>query len=552
MSPATSDPQTIACTEFVAGLADAGLTTVFISPGSRNTPLTLAFARSAAIADISIRDERSAGFMALGFAKATGTPAAVLCTSGSAATHYFPAVVEADQSGTPMIVLTADRPVSLRGTYAPQTMDQTDLYGPHVKAWIDLDVGHAAVRRTAVASVRTATEGIPGVVHINVPLTDPLVPAVIPAEPIREPVDAYGSNSSPEDVDLSHLVGKRVVIVAGGSFGPQYTEALGTFAAAMGAPLLADPQCRPASDATIANGDLLVSAGVLDRLAPDHIIRMGPLPTSKPTWTWLEESGIAQTLIQRSRLADPLDSAEATIDLDPVAVMTSVSVPSADRSYLDAWLELDTATTGVIDGALEADELTEPSIARAVASEAAAGSILFVGSSMPIRDVDTFAAPRSDVRIIGNRGVNGIDGSISTAVGMALAGVPTTALIGDVAALHDVTALAEAARLGADLRVVVINNDGGAIFSFLPQKTSGSVDHETYEHHWGTPHGLLLTDIARALGLNALAVQSVEGLTTALAAPSPILIEAHTDRSDNAMHHLAILDRVRHLVDRAV
>ena len=178
--------------DLVAGLADAGVSMAFISPGSRNTPLTLALAAEPRIKDISIRDERSAGFMALGWAKASGTPAVVVCTSGSAATHYYPAIVEADQSATPMIVLTADRPIALRGTSAPQTMDQSDLYGRHVKAFTDIDILGEGLRSTGVATVATARDGIPGPVHLNVPFDEPLTPqdpvVSAPANPIEPSV----------------------------------------------------------------------------------------------------------------------------------------------------------------------------------------------------------------------------------------------------------------------------------------------------------------------------------------------------------------------------
>jgi 2-succinyl-5-enolpyruvyl-6-hydroxy-3-cyclohexene-1-carboxylate synthase len=537
---ARDSDQALGCAAFVAGLADAGLTTVFISPGSRNTPLTVAFARSGAIRDISIRDERSGGFMALGFAKATGVPAAVLCTSGSAATHYFPAVVEADQSNTPLIVLTADRPVSLRGTHAPQTMDQTNLFGSHVKAWIDLDIRHDQVRNSAVAAVRTASGGIPGAVHINVPLAEPLVPVVMPDPPAPDPIAATDGSHPGGVLDLSHLDGQRVLVVAGGAYGSAYTAALGLFSSSVGAPLLADPQCRPEGDTTIANADLLATAGALDRLAPDHIVRLGPIPTSKAIWTWLETCGIDQTLIQRSRLGDPLGSATTTIDINPVDALGTVTVAKADPSYLGKWLAVDEVAGKSVETALAEAELTEPRIARTVTASVVSGSTLFVGSSMPIRDVDAFAAPRSDIRIIGNRGLNGIDGSISTALGMALSGTPTTALIGDVAALHDVTALAEAARLGAPLTIVVINNDGGGIFSLLPQRSSSAIDAETYEHHWGTPHGLSLSTIAQAFGVSGTRVSSGTDLANVFSQPGPVLVEVLTDRTANAAFHADI------------
>ncbi len=528
------------CREFVAGLAEAGVTKAFISPGSRNTPMTLALAACDAIEDISIRDERSAGFMALGFAKATGVPAVVVCTSGSAATHYYPAVVEADQAAFPLIAITADRPVALRGTFAPQTMDQESLYGGHVKASVEIDFAETDTRAAGVAAARTACDGIPGPVHINAPFDEPLTPASY--EPESRVDTVTGTAAAPEIVSIDHLVtGRRVLIVTGGFLGVDFPELLGRYADALGAPVLADPQSRPEAESTIAAADLLATAGELDKNPPDVVISFGGLPTSKPIWQWLESSGVPQILVNRSRLTDPLGSATELIELHPRSVVARFPEVSADRGYLAAWQQVDAVALEAIDGALSDEGLSEPLIARATVEHAPSGSIVFVGSSMPIRDVASYARARADVSIVSNRGVNGIDGTISTALGCATSGHPTTVLLGDVAALHDVSAIAEVESSGVDLRIVVINNDGGGIFSFLPQKQSGVVPESVYEKHWGTPHGMDIAPIAAAMGMRVHTVDTVEDLRAALSQPvRRELVEIHTDRATNVDHHRTI------------
>ncbi len=533
----------------VAGFADAGVTLAFISPGSRNAPLTLAFAMSTEIEEISIRDERSAGFLALGAAKATGVPAVVVCTSGSAATHYLPAIVEADQSSTPLIVITADRPVELRGTFAPQTMDQTDLYGSHVKASFESGSSSTDWRESARAIVETARNGIAGPVHVNVPLSEPLVPDALP-ETVGHDGDGtfkqarVGAEPLPDLVE--ELADKRVLIVAGGSCDASFPALLGAYAGSLAAPVIAGPQCRADHPTTMRSADMLARTGHLDTLQPDVVLRFGGLPTSKSVWTWLETCGIPQVLVGRSRLSDPLNSATMLLDVSPTEFVAHQPGFTAKSGYLDEWQAADRFVSSAIDAALSSSIPTEPAIARAVTEAVPGQSVLFVGSSMPIRDVDTFGAPRSDVRVIANRGVNGIDGSISTALGMAMSGAPTTALIGDVAAMHDATALSELARLGAPLRIIVINNDGGGIFSFLPQRRSGVIDDDVYEKHWGTPHGLSLAAIAGSMGLAANRVETMDQFKEAIGGPiGPELIEVTTDRSENVDVHRAISASVR-------
>ncbi|MEN8041190.1 MAG: 2-succinyl-5-enolpyruvyl-6-hydroxy-3-cyclohexene-1-carboxylic-acid synthase [Actinomycetota bacterium] len=541
----TADEQARYCADFVSGLADARVTVVFISPGSRSTPLTLAFAAEPRIDDVLMRDERSAGFAALGHGKATGRPAAVVCTSGSAATHYFPSIVEADHAGVPLIVLTADRPARLRGTSAPQTMDQIELYGSHVKTFVDLET-HGETGRRDAHGIAAASLALPaGPVHANVPFDEPLV-ADTPTSPSPRsgwvaPEPPHASRSH----ELDSLVGRNVFIVAGGRQRAGFPDAVNEVAQKLRAPVISDPQCWVVGPNTVRYADLLAgTAGLLDANAPDVVLRLGPIPTSKPLWTWLEASGVEQILVEQSRFSDPLDSATVTIDQDPTAYLAAnIPTSTGDRSFRDAWLALDTAAGAAAVRSL--NDLTfpnEPEIARTVASHAAADSVLYVGSSMPIRDVDAFAEPRADITVLSNRGLNGIDGAISSALGVALAGRPVTLLVGDVSALHDATALSELVRLDAPLRVVVVNNDGGGIFSFLPQGSSDVVGDTVFERHWGTPHGLDLSAIGAAFGLDAKVIDNLDDLTTHVseAITGPSLIEVRTERMTNLDHHRSI------------
>lgn len=551
----TADETAGYCADLVAGLSDAGVSEAFISPGSRSTPLTLAFAAHPSIKDVSIRDERSAGFAALGYGKATGKPAVVVCTSGSAGTHYFPAVVEANQSGSPLVVLTADRPGRFRGTGAPQTMDQIELFGSHVRLFTNLSTADHSGRDDGLYLGMMASGFPAGPVHANVEFDEPLLPDLLPLP--RDPQEWMGHDDTgvSKSTDLGPLRGRRVLIVASGRQRWEFADAVNKVAKTFGAAVIADPQCWIAGPNTISNGDLLAgSTDALDSVRPDVVLRLGPIPTSKPLWTWLEHSGVEQILVHSSRFTDPLTSASTVFDRDPTAFLWD-NVPRAhgDRAFLDTWLAMDHTAGAAMRSALaDLPFPNEPAIARTVIASVQSETIVYVGSSMPIRDVDTFADPRGDIEVLANRGVNGIDGTISSALGAALTGIPVTLLVGDVAALHDANVLSEIARLGARLRIVVINNDGGGIFSFLPQATSDAVRHETFERHWGTPHGLSLASIAASMGLTSNRIDDADTFIDAVAGPieSPELIELHTDRGANVSHHHAIRAAVSAAVEQ--
>ncbi len=557
----TADRNAGFAARFVGGLADGGVTEAFISPGSRHTPLILATATEPRIADRNVRDERSAGFMALGYAKATGLPAVVMCTSGSAAAQYLPAIVEADRSSTPLIVVTADRPARLRGTAAPQTMDQVELYGRHVKRFLDADETSDG-RQIANGAVSEAIGDTPGPVHVNVAFDEPLVPDTVPSPSDPEPMRVTGHPLGPDLDSLPSFTGKSVMIIAGGRQRTGFGRALESLAHGLDAPILADPQASATGTSVIHRTDLLAQAQaggypVLDANRPDLIVRLGAIPTSKALWQWLASCGVEQILVDDGRYGDPLASASVRLDADPTAFLDAVNglpTPVRNGSYRERWRGLDAVATGAMTAAIDTLEFpNEPALTRAVAAGVPGGSILYVASSRPIRDVDAYTDRRNDLVVLANRGVNGIDGTISSAIGAALGGLPTTLLVGDIALLHDATALGEAAALEVPLRIVVVNNDGGGIFSMLPQGSSPVIDTTVYERHWGTPHGLALSGIARAFGVPAWRIDDRASLMDAVAAPirGPELIEVETKRTRLVSDHTFIADAVAQALRRS-
>jgi 2-succinyl-5-enolpyruvyl-6-hydroxy-3-cyclohexene-1-carboxylate synthase len=557
-------PNATFCAALASNLATLGLRHVCISPGSRNTPLAAAFAAHPTITDWSIHDERSAGFVALGIAKAGGLPAAVISTSGTAAAEYTPAVIEADAAAVPLLVLTADRPPELRGVGAPQTIDQLGLYGGAVRWFHDAGVPDeatiAAVPGLAAHAWSTALRPPAGPVHLNLPFREPLADGPPGALPAATPLLMGAAASAPGDAELAGLAdlvsGRRTLLVVGPTEEDGLAEACAALAAAGDFPLLADPLSGVRHGPhdrghVVAHGDLLAGAGLLDRLAPEAIVRFGGLPTSKPIWQWMAaHPEIPQILVDRGRWRDATGSARVVVDgaAAPLASSLAGLVDPAEPSWWKAWHEADAAAGAALAAGLaDLPFPNEPAVARSVVATLPPDAILMVGSSMPVRDVDTFGGSRATpLRILGNRGANGIDGTLSTALGAAAGNAPVTALVGDVAVVHDLNALATIARLAPRLTVVAIHNDGGGIFHFLPQRDPSVLAPEVFERHLATPHGLDLVAVAAATGLEARRIASSAELEAALATPPPAprFLEIRTDRTANAEHHRRLRDLV--------
>jgi 2-succinyl-5-enolpyruvyl-6-hydroxy-3-cyclohexene-1-carboxylate synthase len=548
----------------IGGFADLGLTDVVISPGSRNTPLTAAFASHPAVTDWSVLDERSAGFFALGMAKASGRPVALVCTSGTAAAEYHPAVVEAHLARVPLLVLTADRPDRQRDVGAPQAIDQVKLYGEAVRWFHQGSVpgpASAAGAPHLSAHAWALAVGIPpGPVHLNLPFEDSLVlPAGAPAPPPTPPTPSVASGVAVPDLTavagIDALVGGKRVVAVVGALAPVDAKAVAGLATALRIPVLADPQSGLRGEdkgAVLASGDLLATVGMLDRMVPEAVLRFGAPLTSKAVTTWLAaNSRVPQVVVDPAGWRDPTASAALVVRADPHALAAALATTRpAPEEWADGWHRADGTAQSVLDEAIAAEPFpNEPAIARAVFAGMPDHGLLYASSSMPIRDVDAFGGHRRDgssATVLANRGANGIDGVISSALGAAASGRPVTALVGDVAALHDLNALATTVRLDLPLTVVVVHNDGGGIFSFLPQADPARFDPQMFERHLGTPHGTNFGAVATALGMKVENVDTAAALTDLVAAGTgPTLVEVRSGRAENVALHARLVQAVR-------
>jgi 2-succinyl-5-enolpyruvyl-6-hydroxy-3-cyclohexene-1-carboxylate synthase len=541
---------------FCDELGRCGLTHACTCPGSRNTPLVLSLVDQPDISCFSHIDERCAGFFALGAAKASGRPAAVTCTSGTAAANLLPAVIEASWAGVPLIVLTADRPAELRDVGAGQAIDQLKLYGDAARWFFEVELAEATpehlrwIRTLACRAYWTAIGPPAGPVHLNLPLREPLVldcelpdddtsrPAGHPYV-LREPPSEPPPGSGPGP----HPSGRLLVVAGAGTPDP---DGLARFAARSGIPLLADPLSGARQRAAaIAHYDLLLGSEPFTAgHRPDYVFRLGELPTSKPLRTWLA------ALPDIPQIAfDPTGTWRDPSAVVGLRLRSSLPQPAdlhVEQGWLASWREADAAAAEAIEREL-GDQLSEPLVARRLAEWLPADATLFVASSMPIRDVESFGPVRDDPpRVLSNRGANGVDGTVSSAFGVASASDgPVVLLIGDVALAHDIGGLLAHRRLDIPLTIVLLNNDGGGIFHFLPVAGQGP----PFAEHVATPHGL---DFARAAALYGCDYrrpgeegelrEAVErsGRTRATA-----IVEVRTDREENRALHGRLLEAVR-------
>ncbi|MDO8212894.1 2-succinyl-5-enolpyruvyl-6-hydroxy-3-cyclohexene-1-carboxylic-acid synthase [Conexibacter sp. CPCC 206217] len=565
---------------FCDELARCGVTDACTSPGSRSTPIVLSLARERRLRSWSHVDERVSGFFALGLAKQTGRPVAITVTSGTAAAELAPAVIEAAEARVPLIVLTSDRPPELRDVGAGQTIDQLKLYGGAAKWFTEVGVvGEATpaalrwMRTLACRAVWTAQDGRPGVVHLNMPLREPLVLSEplpqedpLPGRPDGRPWVARGRRIADASLDgIEPLPHGRGVIVAGQTGGGRAIGlAIASAAEAIGYVLLADPlsQARRGPNAVAHYDALLRDAGFLSGLdAPQAVLRIGDLPTSKPLRGWLAglDPKIPQIALDPHHAwhdPDAVVSTRLERDLDealPAFARDHSGI--GDATWVERWRVADgvagraiAATIGsgakrLVRAEAVADgdaTLSEPLVAIEAAAALDAGATLVVAASMPIRDVETFLPARDDgPRVLSNRGANGIDGTVATALGAAAAGDgPVVLLIGDVTLAYDLGALLSARRLQLDLTIVLIDNDGGGIFHFLPVATQS--DH--FEHHIATPHGLDFAVAAQLYGARHVPVATAAELRAELArATRPgagvTIVQATTDRDENVLLH---------------
>jgi len=543
------------CATLVDEWLQCGVRHAVVSPGSRSTPIALEIANRQEIEMHIFHDERSAAFAALGIAKASGIPAILVCSSGTAAVEFHPAVVEAHHSEVPILICTADRPAELQGVGAPQTIDQQNLYGVSVRKFVNAEVADESEshtwRKIARDLFATSLGKLRGPVHLNLRFREPLMGVATSLPPrnersamIADKVDLPSARSLRKLKKALNL--KNGVIIAG----PEnyQVESVLYLAQTLSWPVLADPRsgARVPSKFVVAAADsILRDEDIAKKLQPQVVLRFGTLPASKVVNSWLASSGAKQIVITTTpTLADPdqLCALHIVGEIDELCAelasdRTNEQNKRDDFSWLDLWDSAESSAQKSINAAL-ADEpgLSEPGVARALYGLLPEASNLVVSSSMPIRDVEWFAAPRTGLRVHANRGANGIDGVVSTAVGIALATrQPTTLLIGDIALLHDVNGLIGLASRKIDLRIVVIDNNGGGIFSFLPQ--AQNLELTKFEKIFGTPHGVNLKMVAQAHQINTHEVANMSDFAEVLSQRGPWLARVVTDRQENVKVH---------------
>jgi 2-succinyl-5-enolpyruvyl-6-hydroxy-3-cyclohexene-1-carboxylate synthase len=631
-----TDPGRRFALTLVDEFARAGLTDACLAPGSRSAPLALALAEHPAVRVHVHVDERSAAFFALGAAKRAGRPAAVLCTSGTAAANFHPAVLEADHARAPLLLLTADRPPELRGTGANQATDQLKLYGTAVRWFCEVGPpgdGPDAGRywRSLASRAWAAATGPPaGPVHLNLAFAEPLVPprpgggaaggqaalapppaggaagAAAAPPPAADPRPTGGwrpklggepapgrpggapwtaapaATPPPAAAEVAALAAAvrdapRGVLVAG--WGAELDpRAVDRFAAASGWPVLADPLsgARRGPHAVSAYDGLLRAPRFAAAHRPQLAVRVGGGPTSKALAGWLDES-VPQVLVDPAGgWLDPGRTASLRLVADPSALLAATAAALGEPGgedlsaaapatlgerrgeqpqdatrrggdWLAGWLEAERLARAAIDGLIDGwPEPFEGQVARDLVAGLPDGATLVVGSSMPVRDVDAFARPRDGLRFVANRGLSGIDGFVATALGVAAAGEePVAALCGDLALLHDASTLLGAAGRPRGAVLVVCDNDGGGIFSFLPQ---ARLPAELFEPLFGTPHGLDLAALAAAARLPCRQVEKsadlLPALHGALAGGGTELLLVAGDRATNLARHRAVTEAV--------
>lgn len=571
---------------YVHALADefarAGVHHVCLCPGSRSTPLALTLAGHPAFRLWMHLDERSCAFFALGIAKTSREPVILVCTSGTAAANFFPAIVEASLAHVPLIVLTADRPAELRDTGAAQTIDQIKLYGDYAKWFAEIALPEATapmlryVRTMVNRAVAKSLSAPAGVVHFNLPFREPLIPirpglTVDEADhdaffgrPDGKPFVAITRDLSAPDLNAVNALAatlaktERGLVIAGMQNNTAFPPALVQLAAKIGYPILADPlsqvRCGTHDRSNVIDtyDAFLRDAHWVKELAPEVVLRFGAIPTSKPVLQYLEAHAAArQILIDDNSWNDPAQISAEMLSADPAlactALVTQLPSARASCSWLEQWQSINTTTKCALQAQIES--YSEPFEGR-VMSELAAllpdGATCFASSSMPVRDMDTFfpSSPRQ-IRFLSNRGANGIDGVVSTALGAAAVnGGPLVLVTGDLALYHDMNGLLAAKQYQLNALIVLVDNDGGGIFSFLPQ----AAYPEHFEQLFGTPHGLDFQHTANLYGAawtDALNWETFRSaVQSGLASPGLDIVRVKTDRQSNVTMHRAVWQAV--------
>lgn len=547
------------CSVLAETLVRCDVTRAVISPGSRSTPLTMALARHPGVEAVPVLDERSAAFFALGLAKQTGRPAVLVCTSGTAGANYLPAVIEAHESGVPLIVITADRPPEMRDCSSGQTIDQQKLFGGFVRFYHELAVPEAKpallryLRQTLVHAVERAMSGP---VHLNAPFRDPLAPLADDTAKgleandweaffaeLRAPLPAPAP-SPLADVPLPET--GRGLIIAGPAqpaHPGRWSEAVWRLAAGRGWPVLADAlnplrSHAPLDANVVTTYDLLLrSPALAGRLKPDFVVCVESWPTSKVLRGWLEELDVPVTLLSAAEVnRDALHGATRHIrgGVDAVRSAGGSGISAAASTYSAAWREAEQRARRIIDGRLAGEAVFEGRVVWELARTLPANTPLFIANSMPVRDAEYFwPANNRGVRVFVNRGANGIDGTLSTALGVAHGNAPAVLLTGDLALLHDTNGFLSAPLLNGSLTIVVVNNAGGGIFNHLPVARFDP----PFEKYWATPQTADFGKLCAAYGVGHAVVGDAARLASFLVelpAAGVRVLEVRTDRARDA------------------
>ena len=505
----------------VRQLIEAGITDAVISPGSRNAPISLAMYAAAEkkFLKLHIRiDERSAAYFALGLAKASARPVPIVCTSGTAVANYHPAVLEAHHSNVPLLVLTADRPAILRRTGANQTTEQARIFGNAVRYFADVSGGVFPLELPLDSLHR-------GPVHLNLQFEEPLLPDEdsnwLNEIKVAPRVKPAGKSAGTLKVNTT-----RGVLIIGHDRGGLTVAEVSKIASDLEWPVISeDPLSFPEA---ISHAALfLASPAIRKNLVPETVVVIGRTTLSRPI----------NALIASAKSQIVIDPRMATVDTYRVADQRFIAAPKvvskpADPDWHEQWRKLSLRTAKLVS---EISNWSESALARELAVELTGA--VFIASSRPIRDLESFATPRTGIETFANRGLAGIDGNISTALGIATARPSATAIIGDLAFLHDLTGLV--GNTSANLRIIAINNDGGGIFSTLPQANVAG-----FETVFGTPHGLDLEKIAAGLGISAKTISSFAELKSELAKPISgisVLVCQMPNRESNAAQLKALV-----------
>lgn len=575
----TSNANTRWMSILVDELALSGLQAVVLAPGSRSTPLTLAFAAQEGVRVYRHLDERSAGFFALGLAMASGRPVALVCTSGTAAANFHPAVIEAYYSHVPLLILTADRPPELRESGANQTIDQIKMFGDHVRWSVELptpvhdapDVVLRHLRTLAARAYATANGLVKGPVHLNFPFRKPLEPDASSTRDSRQadterhaaaPYTTFSRGRLLPDEAQSDWLAKMIrenprgLIICGPECpGGDFPDAVASLARRAGYPVLADTLSRLRHGPQTAGGyvlggyDLWLRAIDEPLLKPDAVIRFGAVPTSSPLSTYLERAaaGINVHIREDGVWADDLHLTHQYIQADPAAVCRSVSErigSPSDLYWAEAFIALENQIWATMDSALAQIPFFDGRAIRDVLVALPEDTIVLAGNSLPVRHVDVFDRPdERALAIFGNRGASGIDGNVSTALGLAAAtGQRVVAFVGDITFYHDMNGLLAVRQNNlSDVTFIVTNNNGGGIFRRLPVAA-----HEPpFSELFLTPHDLTFEHAAALYGLRYTAVRGQDELTKALAAAfvdhaGANLIEITTDSAADWQHTRAL------------